>query len=117
MKLTSMKVKKRDKEKTLGMMSPSAVGDGDQYPYGLRIRLENEQLDKLGFKDMPKVGDYLTIEAECCVISTSQNTNQGGDERRNLELQIEKIGCEEDDDGDDVAAVSKGVKKADDDYA
>ncbi len=47
------------------------------------------------------------------MLSTSANKSQGGDERRTLELQIEKIGCDEepDDDDDDVAAVSRGVKK------
>lgn len=117
MKLTSMKVKKQDAEKM-----PAAIGpmdSGEQYPYGLRIRLENEQLDKLGIKELPAVGEYVSIEAECCVISTAQNDRNGGEPRRTLELQIEKIGCDEepDDDEDDVAAVSRGVKKARDDYA
>jgi hypothetical protein len=117
MKLTSMKLKKRDPEKMPGAIAMSPPESGDQYPYGLRIRLENEQLDKLGFDELPKVGEYVTITAECCVSSASQNERKGGEPYRTVELQIEKLGCEEDDDEDDVAAVSRGVKDADDDYA
>lgn len=120
MKLTSMKLKKRDPEKMNAAM-PGVGPGGDQYPYGLRIRLENEQLDKLGLDEMPAVGEYITITAECCVSSASQNERKGGEPNRTLELQIEKLGCEEDeepdDDEDDVDAVSRGVKKANDDYA
>ena len=116
MKLASMKLKRQDKEKM-----PAAIGPmdaGEQYPYGLRIRLENEQLDKLGFDELPKVGEYITLEAECCVISTSQNDRNGGEPRKTLELQIEKLVCEEDDDEDESAedAVDRGVKKARESY-
>lgn len=113
MKLKSMKIsakeRKADQEKWSKPISP----DGGEYPYGLRLTLDDKTLKKLGIDELPEVGEYITLEAECCVVSTSQNKNTGRDERR-LELQIEKLGCEEDDDEDESAedAVSKAVDKA-----
>ncbi|MFQ6256117.1 capsid staple protein [Yersinia enterocolitica] len=60
------------------------------YPWGLRITLNNETLKKLGIA-LPKVGDVLELVGKVKVLSTS--TREDGEETTsNAELQITDIG-------------------------
>ena len=63
------------------------------YPYGLKIRLEDEELDKLGLA-LPTVGSVLTITCQVTVVSVRQEAeanpepdDKGGMERC-VEMQI-----------------------------
>lgn len=72
--------------------SPStAVADAPQYPYGLRIELNNESLDKLDVGDMPTIGDRFTVTCTVEVCGCSSHTERDGDENRSLSLQITKM--------------------------
>ncbi|NIL23531.1 hypothetical protein HB991_13560 [Yersinia mollaretii] len=62
----------------------------DDYPWGLRITLNNETLKKLGIA-LPKVGDVLELVGKVKVLSTS--TREDGEETTsNADLQITDIG-------------------------
>ncbi|WP_271311453.1 capsid staple protein [Yersinia intermedia] len=62
----------------------------DDYPWGLRITLNNETLKKLGIA-LPKVGDVLELVGKVKVLSTS--TREDGEEIcSNADLQITDIG-------------------------
>lgn len=90
MALKSMKITKADRDarkKGYEVCSPSG---GDDYPYGLRVSLDEDILKKLGISKMPKAGGYVALRAECCVISVSINERDGKTERR-IELQMEKM--------------------------
>lgn len=65
----------------------------DQYPWGLRITLDNESLQRIGLnaKSLPAVGDSVTIMAMANVCSVSTRTTDHGDDS-NVELQITDIG-------------------------
>lgn len=63
----------------------------EEYPYGLRIRLGNEELTKLGITTLPAVGAEMKLVASVRVISTGQNEYQDGDVNRHVELQIEQM--------------------------
>jgi hypothetical protein len=69
-----------------------------QYPWGLRISLNNDDLEKLGLTDMPKAGSAVMITAKAVVASvrTYSSADLGkstlmGDEGENensMDLQI-----------------------------
>lgn len=89
MKLTEMKRSKKERTE----MNKCVPYEGDSYPYGLRVRLEADELDKLGMK-LPKVGEKFTLEARAVVTSVSQNSSDRGHEHRSVELVLQKIGLE-----------------------
>lgn len=68
----------------------SAPGGGEQpeYPYGLQISMESEQMDKLGMKDMPMTGDEMTITCKVKCTGCSETDMQGGKPERSVTLQI-----------------------------
>ena len=85
MKLTA---ESKPEEKTL----LSAEADRPEYPYGLRISLEDESLTKLGISELPTIDAEFTLEALACVISVSRNYIQDPSmQRRSLELQIKTL--------------------------
>lgn len=77
---------------------PSVV-EAPQYPYGLRLELGNEALDKLDMAELPEVGKKLAINARVEVVAVSKNEMKGGEARRSVSLQITDLGL-----GGDVQA-------------
>ena len=65
----------------------------DQYPWGLRITLDNESLQKLGLnaKSLPAVGAGVTVMAMAKVLSVSTRSADNGEDS-SIELQITDIG-------------------------
>lgn len=59
-----------------------------EYPYGLKISLQNESLKKLGIKEMPEVGQKMMVHAMCEVCSVSKYDSKEGGEVKSMELQI-----------------------------
>lgn len=90
--LVSMKKSKSEvkKEKSGGCCSPLGY-DSDAYPYGLRLDLSDESLDKLGLDDLPKVGKTVKIVAQAEVQSASESTSSSGKSHRSVGLQITKM--------------------------
>lgn len=80
---------KPETAKTIGGMSPV---ERDQYPYGTRITLDEEQLAKMGdlFEDA-NVDDEVTITAKGVFSSKRSDQTQGGKKNRGLSIQIQKI--------------------------
>lgn len=62
--------------------------DEPQYPPGMCIHLEVDQLKKLGITALPKVGTEMTIAARVYVKATSAYQTQGEGERMSVDLQI-----------------------------
>lgn len=93
MKLHSMKMSKKEKKDNM----PKAVGssDGPNYPYGLRLSLNDDSLKKLGIKSLPKVGAKMTVHAvgEVCAVSQHESENH---EDRHVEIQIHDLGVDGD---------------------
>jgi hypothetical protein len=73
-----------------GTMSPSMAKES-QYSYGLQIRLEKADLEKLGIKRLPAAGDYFEITASCCVTRVYEAEGIGEEPDRAITLQIEKM--------------------------
>lgn len=67
----------------------------EDYPWGLRIHLEAEQLAALGIKEMPPIGTVLTITAMAKVVNASVSASEGSTkEHRSLGLQITDMNLE-----------------------
>jgi hypothetical protein len=69
---------------------------GSQYPYGLRLTLNQEQLEALGLP-MPQAGTKLRIEAETVVTrSSTEDPDADGDvDYVCVELQLTELGVEQ----------------------
>jgi hypothetical protein len=65
-----------------------------EYPYGLKLRLEKEELIKLGFKGLPKVGETFDIEAKGVIQHVSMSAHEEGS-YASCELQITDLDLEE----------------------
>ena len=87
MKLIDMKNSVQTKKSTL--VAPVMQ---DEYPYGLRISLNNDTLKKLGITELPAIDSEHKLVALVCVVGMSVNESQGEEEPyRSLELQIEQM--------------------------
>lgn len=67
------------------------------YPYGLRLHLTQEELEKLGYGELPPAGTQLKVEAVGCVTrSASEDPDADGDvDYCCVEVQIKALGIEE----------------------
>ena len=64
------------------------MGKPPQYPWGLCIRLEKDELDKLGIKELPQVGTEVHFAAIAKVTSVNQSSSEDQDEETSVALQI-----------------------------
>ncbi len=85
MKLVSMKRTETDKSDT-AECSPCEDHMPD-YPWGTKLNLDEEQLEKLGIKAMPAAGAPVWIEARGMVVGMREEQIDGK-LRRGLEIQI-----------------------------
>ena len=92
MKLVDMKSTAAEKKERNKECYPTVAGGGDDYPYGLTLNLDNDQLKKLGVDNLPKAGETMTLNAKCKVISIRQSDRDGGKAERSMEIQLQKIG-------------------------
>lgn len=90
----------------------TAIGSSPEYPYGMTLRLEDDQLKKLGMDSLPKVGASIALEATCKVVSVSKNESVQGHSSRCVELQIQKLGLDTEPDGME-GAIKRGAREAD----
>lgn len=92
MALTDMKRPKPKKSEMDKMVQPAMV-EGDRYPWGLRIRLEKDELEKLGVGAADfKIGQTVTIQAQGKVTSISSRESTGSEKAmQDVAIQIEKV--------------------------
>jgi len=94
MGMTSLKLAKSKKNDSPELATDSP---GDGYPWGTRIDLNKETLDKLGIKTLPAVGSEIMIECKVKVIAVRESANER-DTSRSVELQITDMDLELDED-------------------
>lgn len=86
MKLLSMKKTEGGHGDGCCCCGPSKCSEPD-YPWGLRLNLDEDQLTALGIASLPSVGAQVGLEAAGKVISASEE-EVDGKVRRHLEVQI-----------------------------
>jgi hypothetical protein len=88
MNLVSMKIEHKEEPRPAEVMYGS---DRPEYPYGLRLHLNEEELKKLGITQLPDVGVEMLISAKVKVCSVNSYSSENG-EHRGMELQIIEMG-------------------------
>jgi len=91
MKMVSMEKSKE----TMKDCAPVSC-EHDKYPYGLRVHLDNECLEKLGIKELPKVGEKFMIEAVAMVCDVHGSQRDDGKVNKSMSLQICEMSCSQD---------------------
>jgi len=97
MKLIDMMLPKKSKEELQKENIPMDIGKQDKWPYGLQLRFETEQIEKIPLLKDYKVGDRVIIMAEASVIEVRMSETQAtGDNKVQhiVALQVEQIACE-----------------------
>lgn len=104
MKLIDMKRTVKSEKSTM-----LAEETRDEYPWGLRLSLDDETLTKLGMTELPAIDAEFKLVALACVVSVSQSERVDGEPHRSVELQLEQMllvpGKEEDTEGDKAKAM------------
>lgn len=91
-KLVDMKYTKAEaKAEAQEYSNPST---GPEYPWGLQIRLEDEELSKLGIKALPEIGAEFHFTVVATVQSASQTQMASGKTDRCVSLQITMLGVD-----------------------
>lgn len=88
MELKSLKLDSKQQEE---MKNEAMCMPEKEYPYGLRIELNEESIEALEMKELPQVGSKMMIQAmvEVCAV------NKYGDDELNISLQITDMGIGE----------------------
>ena len=98
MNLVNMLLPKKTKEELKKDNVPASLGEQDRWPWGLQLRFETEQIEKLPALKTFVVGDKVIVMAEAKVtevrMSETQSTGEEAKTRRTVELQVESIDCE-----------------------
>lgn len=105
-KVVSMERTEAEKKKAEEMCKAMPC-DGPDYPWGLCINLGKEELDKLGVKGLPEVGEEFRIVATACVTRVSQSAGKDGIEHKGVELQITDMGVTDPDADEDSSEAAK----------
>lgn len=106
MKLTPKEVKE-EKQEAKDYSPPP-------YPWGLCIRLEKDELDKLKLATLPNVGDEVHITAVGRVTGVSSAMRDQKDEDKTVSIQIVMLALDDEgaDDGDESAKAENAENKA-----
>lgn len=90
MKMASMKLPKRPKEK-MGDM-PVGMNEREEYPYGLRLSLNEDQIKNLdGLFDMDVEAGGM-MQAKFKIVDKRSHEMKGGKTERSMEIQITDLG-------------------------
>lgn len=80
-----------------------SVCDEEEYPWGLQIRLSEEEISKLGIKDLPEAGATIIVKAKCKATEVGERDSVAGRKIRNLSLQITDMELSEEKSNDAVS--------------
>lgn len=86
--MISMKLDKKKDEKDMSIACSEM--SKPEYPYGLCIRLEKEQLEKLNMNELPEVGQEMPMKIIAKVSEVSSRQYEKED-HKTVELQITDI--------------------------
>jgi len=87
----------RQKAKNLKESNAVKLSDAGHpsVPYGLHVTLGPDELDKLGVKTMPAVGDKVHVRAHAHVARVSETHETGGKKHRSVELHLHHMAMEQ----------------------
>ena len=85
MSMVSMKMSPKE----VKAMEPTISETKPEYPYGLRISLNKESMEKLGMS-LPGIGDKVSIQAVGEIVAFSQYESDGH-KNKSCDIQIEEL--------------------------
>lgn len=88
-KLRDMRLSREERKE---MAEPMSVGDMPEYPYGLRLHLDQDEIAKLGIS-LPDVGEQFVVVGIGVVTSVSQHKGEAHTSQH-VEVQLEKLAFE-----------------------
>lgn len=88
--LAYTKAEQKEEAKEYNMAGPGG-GEAPKYPWGLCIRLEKRELDKLGVKTLPNIDDEFHLAVIAKVTQVSQQSGVDQDDTQNVALQITMV--------------------------
>ena len=109
MKITDMQMS--DQERKEAAQGPVEAHEEAKYPYGLKLHLEEDELGKLGMKELPKTGTRFVVHGIAKVSGAHEQEQDGGGKKRHLELQVTHMGADEVDEKDEDVAKRYPVQK------
>lgn len=86
-----MKLPKREVEK---VAETAPTIQPEQWPYGLQLRFESEQVDKLPQLQTMEIGERVLISGVGEVTSINKHEKRGGGNDWSIEVQLKKIGVD-----------------------
>jgi len=86
---------------------------GPEFPFGLSVRLQEEEIQKLGMTDLPEVGSEWALLAVVKVESVRSSEQADGKKSRSIEYQITRMGFEKKTNIDQAANKLYGGKSGD----
>lgn len=93
MKMIDLKLPKKTKKEMEGMKAPIEA-EGDRWPYGMQLRFESEQVDKLPQLEKMKIGQKVNVEGIGEITSIRMSEEKEGKKRYSVEVQLHEVGCE-----------------------
>lgn len=85
-------MKRPKPKKSADKSAQPGVVTSEEYPYGLRISLEREELDKLKLDiSKLKIGEKCAISANGDIQSFSISENKGSPDSRSISIQIKEL--------------------------
>lgn len=111
-KMVDLKRTDLEKIRDDGCFASSTVGGptGPDYPYGLRIRLGQDELDKLDLDGECNAGDMIDLRAFAKVIEVRAE-EVDGKTRRTIELQIQQLAIENENEEEPAAPARKRTSR------
>lgn len=83
---------KREKEPQGKKSEPELHGAHEDYPYGTRLHLEHEELQKFGLHEkLPAVGHKMRLHGIAHVVGVHEDNREGQKPRRRVELHIKQM--------------------------
>ncbi len=70
------------------------MAEGDRWPYGMQLRFESEQCDKMPQLKNMKIGAKVDVSGVGEITSIRMNEEKGGKEKYSVEIQMQQIGVE-----------------------
>ena len=83
--MPSMKMNKKEK---MTMPEKAVSYESPEYPYGLKLHLDNMVIERLGIEKIPDVESAMEVKAMAYVCYTSESSDEEMGENRAMSLQI-----------------------------
>ena len=80
---------KLPKKKRKELSEPTPISEQPEYPYGLSLRFEKDQIAKLPVLAAVEDGQTIEMTAKCFVKSVESSRRDGDDSKKRQEVQLE----------------------------